>query len=766
MLTIVKKNDSYDAITYQLENEDNSTVDLTGASVNFVMGKKNKLITNAKATVTSATSGIVSYQLTPSDTLVSGTFLAEFVVTFANGTTKTYPSNGYITVDVEQNLDTSQNNVVLDMIATKQGDFEAKLDSILKQGTGTQVSAMNEYTWTATSGQTIFVFPTNAKYDPSAKWFQVSVGNVPIANELINRASSSQFSLVVDPSLIVAGMTVHAMWVEPIVPITGGHHSTHEINGQDEINIANLRNYQELVATPLADKASKADLQKRGIDVTQPPAPLTSVKLDGVTDDGPAIQAIMSYCIQNGRSVYFPNGVANIATGIVIDGVQATSDGALGTKATKFSIKTESKFGTKLIAANSSVNIFTLKNMSVDISGLWFKNGNIQLELDNLSESHFSDITFNGGLIGTQFGLGTFDNLFERCYWITFPDPSSVMINMPAVSGDSINNTTFISCHMETCGGTMVKMRGDTTSTAGRHSFIVFYNTHFETRYYSGKIIDASFIYSVSFEDCNFIVNNQFLNEASSLMVSKIIIDQSIKTMFDNCSLTYPNLTTVPIAKPFKISACYEFTVENSVIFIPQTVYPTMISCIDYSGQTNLAAINWSRNRCNTLETSSTSKDVRLTDHFLETSNRQYILKPTTTSGSTFPILDFLKSSDGGQTESKFFGIDNKGGLLGGFNQIITNGTSVSFGTATTENLNSRGIYFIQANAPGQTFAIVWHNGSSLTGAVLGTDCVVGNTDPGTAGKFNIFLNSGSLCIFNRYGSDRMVNIVHQSFRG
>jgi parallel beta-helix repeat protein len=256
MLTIVKKNDSYDAITYQLENEDNSTVDLTGASVNFVMGKKNKLITNAKATVTSATSGIVSYQLTPLDTLVSGTFLAEFVVTFANGTTKTYPSNGYITVDVEQNLDTSQNNVVLDMIATKQGDFEAKLDSILKQGTGTPVSAMNEYTWTATSGQTIFVFPTSAKYDPSAKWFQVSVGNVPIANELINRASSSQFSLVVDPSLIVTGMTVHAMWVEPIVPITGGHHITHEINGQDEINIANLRNYQELVATPIASNTT------------------------------------------------------------------------------------------------------------------------------------------------------------------------------------------------------------------------------------------------------------------------------------------------------------------------------------------------------------------------------------------------------------------------------------------------------------------------------------------------------------------------------
>jgi hypothetical protein len=40
----------------------------------------------------------------------------------------------------------------------------------------------------------------------------------------------------------------------------GGHHITHEINGQDEINIANLRNYQELVATPLATKANKSEL--------------------------------------------------------------------------------------------------------------------------------------------------------------------------------------------------------------------------------------------------------------------------------------------------------------------------------------------------------------------------------------------------------------------------------------------------------------------------------------------------------------------------
>jgi hypothetical protein len=219
MLTIVKKNDSYDAITYQLENEDNSTVDLTGASVNFVMGKKNKLITNAKATVTSATSGIVSYQLTQLDTLVSGTFLAEFVVTFANGTVKTYPSNGYITVDVEQNLDTSQANVIVDMIAEKQGDFTSKLNSILLQAGNINMSAMNEYSWTATEGQLIFIFPSSVNYTPSTKWFQVSVGNVPVDNTLVNRSYDNQFALNIDSSNIKAGMTVRAMWVEPITPV-------------------------------------------------------------------------------------------------------------------------------------------------------------------------------------------------------------------------------------------------------------------------------------------------------------------------------------------------------------------------------------------------------------------------------------------------------------------------------------------------------------------------------------------------------------------
>jgi hypothetical protein len=523
------------------------------------------------------------------------------------------------------------------------------------------------------------------------------------------------------------------------------------------------------LTSQLADKAKQSDLQKRGIDVTNPPAPLTPAKLDGVTDDGPVIQAIMNYCIQNGRAIYFPNGIANIATGIVVDGAQATSDGAMGTNATKFSIKTESKFGTKLVAANSTVNILTLKNMSVHMSGLWFKSGNVQLELDKMSECHFEDITFNGGLIGTQFGLGTFDNLFERCYWITFPDPNSIMINMPVVTGDSINNTTFISCHLETCGGTMVKMYGDTSSGMGRHSYIVFYNTHFETRFYSGKILDVNFVHGISFEDCNFIVNNQWNNESATAMTTKFNVNGSTKTMFHNCNLTYPPLSTTPTVKPFKVVGVYGFTIQHCLIYIPQTVYPTMASCIDYSGQTNLSGINWQYNRCNTLETSTTTKDVRMTDHFVEQSNKQFILRPTTNSGSGFPILNLLTSTNGGQAEGKMFGVDAYGGLSGGFCQTVTNGSTASFYTGTTENSNMRGLYFITVNAPADGYAIIFSSGAGLytigAGSVFSIPASNFTTNPNVAGKFNVYLSGNTLQINNQYGSDRTVNITHISFR-
>jgi lysophospholipase L1-like esterase len=146
MTVQLKRNDTKDTISYTVTNLDGSVVNLTGASIKFVMGKNKTLITNATATIVSAAAGTVSYTLTESDTLVAGTFNAEFEVTFSDGKVKTYPSNGYIQVKIEANMDTDQSTYIEDNIAYRVSDIQILKNSIQAQLDQFAVGASNEET--------------------------------------------------------------------------------------------------------------------------------------------------------------------------------------------------------------------------------------------------------------------------------------------------------------------------------------------------------------------------------------------------------------------------------------------------------------------------------------------------------------------------------------------------------------------------------------------------------------------------------------------
>jgi hypothetical protein len=146
MTVQLKRNDTKDTISYTVTNLDGSVVNLTGATVKFVMGKNKKLITNAAATIVSAAAGTVSYTLTESDTLSAGTFNAEFEVTFSDGKVKTYPSNGYILVDIQANVDKDQSAYIEDQIAYRVSDIQILKNSIQAQLDQFAVGASNEET--------------------------------------------------------------------------------------------------------------------------------------------------------------------------------------------------------------------------------------------------------------------------------------------------------------------------------------------------------------------------------------------------------------------------------------------------------------------------------------------------------------------------------------------------------------------------------------------------------------------------------------------
>jgi hypothetical protein len=129
-------------------------------------------------------------------------------------------------------------------------NFQNRLDGLSK--------VPNEYEWIATQGQLTYTFPANSQYDPNSKWLDVSVGGARVSPSLVQKNSSTQFTLLVNPSDIPSGVRVVAKWIEGFISATQGHKGTHEVGGFDEIDVTKLKNYQESIATPLAKKADKS----------------------------------------------------------------------------------------------------------------------------------------------------------------------------------------------------------------------------------------------------------------------------------------------------------------------------------------------------------------------------------------------------------------------------------------------------------------------------------------------------------------------------
>lgn len=77
-------------------------VPLTGCTVQFAMRSRDNqnLVISGVASVVDAPTGKVSYQWGVSDTNTSGSYYAEFVVTYANGRKESFPNGDYIEVHV------------------------------------------------------------------------------------------------------------------------------------------------------------------------------------------------------------------------------------------------------------------------------------------------------------------------------------------------------------------------------------------------------------------------------------------------------------------------------------------------------------------------------------------------------------------------------------------------------------------------------------------------------------------------------------------
>jgi hypothetical protein len=101
----VKEGDA-GSILGQTLKRDGAAVNLTGASVRFVMSKSPTSTpkVDAAATIVDASAGKVRYTWQAADLNAPGRYIAEWQVTFSGGAIETYPVGGYLRIQVDPDL--------------------------------------------------------------------------------------------------------------------------------------------------------------------------------------------------------------------------------------------------------------------------------------------------------------------------------------------------------------------------------------------------------------------------------------------------------------------------------------------------------------------------------------------------------------------------------------------------------------------------------------------------------------------------------------
>ena len=101
------KGDRKPSIQATLTWKDGSAVDLTNCTAKFHMKKGDTVKVNKDASIVDPpTDGIVQYDWEDGDTDVDGVWLGEFEITFADGTTCTWPTDADLKIIFRKPYDT------------------------------------------------------------------------------------------------------------------------------------------------------------------------------------------------------------------------------------------------------------------------------------------------------------------------------------------------------------------------------------------------------------------------------------------------------------------------------------------------------------------------------------------------------------------------------------------------------------------------------------------------------------------------------------
>ena len=102
---IIKQNDTSPAIQAALKTFNNKAVNLIGSNVQFHMKlDSGMIVVNKPAIIVNDIGGIVKYEWEQGDTAISGTYFAEFQVTYEDESIETFPNKDYIRIRIVKEI--------------------------------------------------------------------------------------------------------------------------------------------------------------------------------------------------------------------------------------------------------------------------------------------------------------------------------------------------------------------------------------------------------------------------------------------------------------------------------------------------------------------------------------------------------------------------------------------------------------------------------------------------------------------------------------
>jgi len=118
---VIKQGDTLPTLQQTLQDTTGAAVNLTGCTVKFVMRSLVSAtpVINATATITDAANGKVTYAFSATDTTTAGTFMGTWTITNGSGQVFTVPTDGYLTIRIEQNLTTTGGNQLVSLAEVK-----------------------------------------------------------------------------------------------------------------------------------------------------------------------------------------------------------------------------------------------------------------------------------------------------------------------------------------------------------------------------------------------------------------------------------------------------------------------------------------------------------------------------------------------------------------------------------------------------------------------------------------------------------------------